>query len=166
MCSLINQNFQNHKLLTLRRPLRQSWRLGMLSSSHGWALAAISKRWKNIPHKSSIADFLKLVIFMQDACWTHKTRLKILDCDFTYYGVYSFWTFCVCLNFFVQSLKNKFKNIYSYNYNYSYLKLNLRCFKSLLWLFPRVLSKIRSLEWNWKDAWLILFTHHKVNILK
>ena len=63
--------------LTLRRPLRKSWRLGVFSGSHGWALAAIPKRWKNIPHKSSTADFLKLFIFMQDACWTHKTRLKI-----------------------------------------------------------------------------------------
>ena len=35
---------------------------------------------------------------MQDACSTHKTRLKILDCEVTYNGVYSFWTFGVCLN--------------------------------------------------------------------
>ena len=44
----------------------------------------------NIPHKSSTADFLKLFILMQGACGTDKTRLKISESDFTYYGVYSF----------------------------------------------------------------------------
>ena len=86
----------NSFLLTLRRPMRQ-----LFFSSHGSALTAIPKRWKNIPHKSSTADFLKLFILMQGACGTDKTRLKILESDFTYYGVYSFWTFCVCLNFFL-----------------------------------------------------------------
>ena len=38
---------------------------------------------------------------MQGACGTDKTRLKNLDCDFTYYGVYSFWIFGVCLNWFL-----------------------------------------------------------------
>ena len=99
----INLGFDKTKkilILTLRRPLRHSWRIGLFFSSHGSALTAIPKRWKNIPHKSSTADFLKLFILMQGACGTDKTRLKILESDFTYYGVYSFWTFCVCLNFF------------------------------------------------------------------
>ena len=95
-----NMTWKTRINLTLRRPLRHSWRIGLFFSSHGSALTAIPKRWKNIPHKSSTADFLKLFILMQGACGTDKTRLKILESDFTYYGVYSFWTFCVCLNFF------------------------------------------------------------------
>ena len=91
----LSHDYSVYKDLTLRRPLRQSWRLGVFSSSQGWALAAFPKRWKNIPHKSSTADFSPLFIFIQDTCWTHKTRLKILDCNFTYYGVYPYWTFCV-----------------------------------------------------------------------
>ena len=84
--------------LTLRRPLRQSWRLGVFSGSHGLAFAVSQKRWNNIPHKSCTADFLNLFIFMQGACGIHKTRLKILECDFTYYGVYSFRIFGVFLD--------------------------------------------------------------------
>ena len=70
----------------------------MFSGSHGSVLAAIPKRRKNIPQKSSIADFLKLFIFMQGAFGTHEARLKIIDYDLTYYGVYSFRILSVCLN--------------------------------------------------------------------
>ena len=48
--------------------------------------------------RESTADFFKLFIYMQDACGTHKMRLKILDSNFTYHDVYSFCTFGVCLN--------------------------------------------------------------------
>ena len=56
--------------------------------SLGSALAAIPKRRKNLPHKSRTADFLKLFIFVRGACGTYKTRLKILDSNFTNNGVY------------------------------------------------------------------------------
>ena len=35
--------------LTLRRPFRQSWQLGVFFSAYGWALAASPKRWKIYP---------------------------------------------------------------------------------------------------------------------
>ena len=46
---------------------------------------------------------------MQGACGTHKTRLKILDSDFTYYGVYSFCTFGVW--FLFNYSKTSFKKL-------------------------------------------------------
>ena len=45
--------------LTLRRPLQRSWRKGVFYGSHGSGLLAIPKRSKNIPHKSTILDFLE-----------------------------------------------------------------------------------------------------------
>ena len=51
------------KILTLRRPLRHSWRIGVFYGSHGSGMIAIPKRSKNIPHKSTIADFLEHFIF-------------------------------------------------------------------------------------------------------
>ena len=49
--------------LTLRRPLRYSWHIGLFFSSHGSVLTAFPKRWKNTPHKSSMADFFKYFTF-------------------------------------------------------------------------------------------------------
>ena len=49
--------------LTLRRPLRRNLRIGLFFSSHGSALTAFQKRWKNIPHKSSTVDFFQYFIF-------------------------------------------------------------------------------------------------------
>ena len=51
------------RILTLRRPLRHSWRIWVFYGSHGSGLTAIPKRSNNIPHKSTIADFLKYFIF-------------------------------------------------------------------------------------------------------
>ena len=94
--------------LTLRRPLRHSWRIGLFFSSHGSALTVFPKRWKNIPHKSCTADFFQYFIFLLSACEIHKTRLKILDSDSTYYGVYLFLDF----GFFSQSsCFLRFKNV-------------------------------------------------------
>ena len=95
--------FYENSFLTLRRPLRQSWRLGVFFGSHDSALTTRSKRWNNIPHKSNMAIFLKSSFFWYVACGSHKTRLKNLDSDFTYYGVYLFCTFRVCLYWFLSN---------------------------------------------------------------
>ena len=87
---------------------RGVFRLSRLSVS-SYFKSFESKRRKNIPHKSSIADILKLFIFIQGACGTDKTRLKILDSDFTYYGVYSFCSFGVW--FLFNYSKTSFKKL-------------------------------------------------------
>ena len=44
---------------------------------------------------------------MQGVCGTHKTRFKILDSDFTYYGVYVLYFRRLSQLISVQLLKNK-----------------------------------------------------------
>ena len=85
--------------LTLRRPLRHSWRIWVFYGSHGSGLTFIPKRSKIITQKSIIADFFEYSIF-GSACETNKERLKISDSDFTYYGVYLFFIFGIFLDWF------------------------------------------------------------------
>ena len=105
-------NVNNVSLLTLRRPLRHSWRIGVFYGSHDSGMIAIPKRSKNIPHKSTITDFLGYFIFWQSACETYKERLKILDSDFTNYGVYSSGVFLAFFSIDLCSITlNKFINL-------------------------------------------------------
>ena len=101
-------DYRKKRILNSKAPVMPELATLSVSSSHGWALAAIPEQWKNKPHNSSTADFLKLFIFMQDACWTHKTfenfRLQfyLLWCLL----VRNFWRLSEFI--YVQSLKNKF----------------------------------------------------------
>ena len=86
-------------------------------------------------------------------------RLKILDCDFTYYGVYSFGTFGVCLNLFMfNHSKTSFKTfivIQNYiwlilNHLFAYFLENLIWFKSCKYVLAEMFW-LRFTGW-----WLVI----------
>ena len=91
---IIFLNFCKKKYdLTLRYPLRHSWRIGLFFSSHGRALIAIPRRWKD---KSSTADFLAYFIFLieclcnpQNAFENFRLRFYFLWCLL----IFGFWLF-------------------------------------------------------------------------
>ena len=74
-------------VLTLRRPLCQSWWLGVFSGSSNSALAAFLKRWKNKPHKLKTADFLnysflcKVPMKPTKRVWNCRLRFNLLWCS-------------------------------------------------------------------------------------
>ena len=98
---------------------------------------------------------MKSFIFIQGACGTHKTHLKILDSDFTYYGVYSFSTFGV--RFLFNYSKTSFKKS--------------RAIENVIWhilthLFGYFLGylaefEVRSGMEKTRDSSYYVITHHK-----
>ena len=145
MLKLINLYFYP---LTLRRPLRQSWRLGVFSGSHGSALAAIPKRWKNIPHKSGMADFFKYFFFLveclctpQNAFENFRLRFYLLWCLL----IFGFWLLSQS-NCFFFDLETYFE---TFKVHLSYQRF---LFKLFFLKYNDDISWIRSLLWKWKDS--------------
>ena len=58
-------SFQSNKnlLVNSQAPVAPQLAHGVFYGSHGSGMIAIPKRSKNIPHKSTIADFLEYFIF-------------------------------------------------------------------------------------------------------